>query len=179
MAPESPQQSSPSRDDWDDHWASLGNPALKNPGNDSGNKLIFRMQGAAEPGSVVIDIASGQDQLALVTRDVFRESRVIGIWCNAEGVKRFFRAVAESGLQLPTHDDSPSHLPKRATATCSDDLYRLAVMARGRKLIANLRDELGGRPASTTQQWMAKVCGVAFRLNPTRSRLGWQMVAVT
>ena len=59
------------------------------------------------------------------------------------------------------------------------NLYRLAVIAEGGKLIDDLGDESVDRPVSKMQSWVAKAFDAAFHLNLTRSPFGWQIVAVT
>ena len=59
------------------------------------------------------------------------------------------------------------------------NLYRLAVIAVGQKLVDDLGDESAGRPVSKMQWRLAKVFDAAFHLNLTRSPFGWQIVAVT
>lgn len=57
------------------------------------------------------------------------------------------------------------------------DLYRLVVVARGRKLIGDVAGGADTRPAGLTRLVMGAF-GVLFRLNLRRSPFGWQMVAV-
>jgi SAM-dependent methyltransferase len=57
------------------------------------------------------------------------------------------------------------------------NLYRLAVVARGRKLI----EEAGGGAESAlpaTARAMLRVFDALFKLNASKTRLGWQLVAV-
>ena len=56
------------------------------------------------------------------------------------------------------------------------NLYRLAVIARGRKLIADL--ESGGTDGAGAQGAVLKFFDVAFKWNLASSPLGWQMVAL-
>ena len=57
------------------------------------------------------------------------------------------------------------------------NLYRLAVIARGRKLIEAGSSEESG-PSRGVAGAAMRVFRVLFRANRTRSRLGWQIVGI-
>lgn len=56
------------------------------------------------------------------------------------------------------------------------NLYRIVVIARGRRLIGDVRD--GPRELSALARTAMDVFDLLFRLNPSRGRLGWQIVVV-
>jgi SAM-dependent methyltransferase len=58
------------------------------------------------------------------------------------------------------------------------DLYRLAVIARGKRLIDDIDSESSGRFASKAQNWMNRFFRFAFHANMTNSPFGWQIVAI-
>jgi SAM-dependent methyltransferase len=249
-------------DNWDDHWTDFGDPALANPANDYRSRLVFRLLGTPTRGSTVLDVGSGQGQLALQLQAAYPQSHVLGIEYSAQGVKRAATAAAAAGLGAtfvqrdlltgPTAGNAPATLAKAAYAVCSEvlehvddpdvllrnaaeymakgcrfvvtvpggpmsaldhhighrrhydpkslrallegsgyevemaaragfpffNLYRLAVIARGEKLIDDLKADGGGGAESGLQKWTSKLFDAAFRLNTNRSPLGWQIVAV-
>jgi SAM-dependent methyltransferase len=56
------------------------------------------------------------------------------------------------------------------------NLYRLVVIARGKKLIEDVRTQ-GDKPVSSLAKIVMRVFGLLFRFNVRSSRWGWQMVA--
>ena len=260
MTPELHEQHSV--DNWDDHWTDFGDPALGNPANDYRSRLVFRLLGRPAPGSTVLDVGSGQGQLAVQLQAAYPQSHVLGIEYSAQGVKRASAAAAAAGLGAtfvqrdllagPTADNAPATVAKAAYAVCSEvlehvdhpdvllrhaaeymgagcrfvvtvpggpmsaldhhighrrhydpeslralleasgyevdlatragfpffNLYRLAVIARGEKLIDDLKGESAGGAESGLQKWTSTFFDAAFRLNTNRSPFGWQIVAV-
>lgn len=57
------------------------------------------------------------------------------------------------------------------------NLYRLVVIARGKKLAADI-DSGGGQPSSRLAGAIMDLFHILFRLNVADSRFGWQLVAV-
>jgi len=246
------------RDEWDRHWALYGEPAQGNPANAYRHRLVLHLLGRPGPGEVVLDVGSGQGELALVLKRRFPAATVRGIEYSAEGVARATAAAAAAGLDVAFAQRDllePATLRPEARAaasfaTCSEvlehvddpglllrnagqylapgcrlvvtvpggprsafdehighrrhygaaslralltgagfdvervaragfpffNLYRLAVIARGRRLIADL--ESGAPGAAGAPGAVLAFFDKSFRLNLPSSPFGWQMVAV-
>jgi 2-polyprenyl-3-methyl-5-hydroxy-6-metoxy-1,4-benzoquinol methylase len=247
------------RDEWDRHWAVYGEPAEGNPANTYRHRLVLELIGRPGPGDTILDIGSGQGELALLLKKEFPEAAIVGIEYSAEGVQRAKAAADAAGLAvefsqrdlLETAPVDASMRGRAAFAVCSEvlehvddpglllhnaaeylapgcrivvtvpggprsafdrhighrqhfrpatlrsllqgagfdveyvaragfpffNLYRLAVIARGRRLIADL--ESGGKNGSGGAQGaVLTFFDRAFRLNMQSSPFGWQMVAV-
>jgi len=245
------------RDEWDRHWARYGEPAQGNPANAYRHRLVLRLLGEPGPGDVVLDVGSGQGELALALKRRFPAATVRGIEYSAEGVARAAAAAAAAGLDVSfarrdllepakpgeaggaasfatcsevlEHVDDPALLLRNAgeymapgcrlvvtvpggprsafdehighrrhfgPARLRDlltgagyavervaragfpffNLYRLAVIARGRRLIADL--ESGAPGAAGAPGAVLAFFDKSFRLNLPSSPFGWQMVAV-
>jgi SAM-dependent methyltransferase len=246
-------------DEWDQHWALYGEPAQGNPANNYRHRLIMKLLGRPGAGDTILDIGSGQGELALLLKQAFPGATVRGIEYSAEGVRRAQLAAQTAGLAvefnqrdlLETATPDPAHRGSAAYAVCSEvlehvddpglllrnaaaylapgcrivvtvpggprsafdrhighrqhfaparlrrlleragfdveyvaragfpffNLYRLAVIARGRRLIADLeRSPTEGEPGG--QGAVLAFFDRAFRLNMQSSPFGWQMVAV-
>ena len=256
-----PADAAAGRDEWDKHWALYGAPATGNPANNYRHRLVMKLLGQPGAGDVVLDIGSGQGELALLLKRRFPAATVRGIEYSAEGVARAQAAAAGAGLAIDfaqrdllvpatlepedrgaarygvcsevlEHVDDPSLLLRNAAQYLAPgcrlvvtvpggprsafdrhighrqhfapaglrqllegagfevervaragfpffNLYRLAVIARGRRLIADLErtgnedgDEGGAQGA------VLAFFDKAFRYNVESSPFGWQMVAV-
>jgi 2-polyprenyl-3-methyl-5-hydroxy-6-metoxy-1,4-benzoquinol methylase len=247
------------RDEWDRHWAVYGEPAEGNPANTYRHRLVMKLMGRPAAGAHVLDIGSGQGELALLLKKEFPDATIVGIEYSAEGVQRAKAAADAAGLaaefaQRDLLEDAPVDASMRgqaAFAVCSEvlehvddpelllrnaseylapgcrivvtvpggprsafdrhighrqhfrpstlrslleaagfdveyvaragfpffNLYRLAVIARGRRLIADLESG-DGRGHGGTQGAVLAFFERAFRLNTQSSPFGWQMVAV-
>jgi len=249
-------------DDWENHWSSFGEPALGNPANDYRNRLIFRYLGTPEPSSTVVDVGSGQGQLALLLQTAYPEAKVFGVEYSQEGVRRATDAARKSGLDAhfvqrdllePSAGQDPlGGVPPGALAVCSEvlehvdhpevllanaadymqpgcrlvvtvpggpksaldryighrqhfrpasirtllessgfevehvyragfpffNLYRLAVILRGTRLIEDLKSSSPSDPASFMQRVVSRFFDVTFHWNLPNSPFGWQIVAV-
>jgi trans-aconitate methyltransferase len=247
------------RDEWDQHWALYGEPARGNPANDYRHRLVLARLGHPGAGDTIVDIGSGQGELALLLQRAFPGAQVRGIEYSAEGVRRSRHAAEEAGLPVQfTQRDlleavavEPTLAGRAAYATCSEvlehvddpalllhhaseylapgcrlvvtvpggprsafdrhighrqhfaptglrqllqgagftvesvaragfpffNLYRLAVIGRGRRLIADLeRSPAESGPGA--QSTALALFDRAFRYNLDSSPFGWQMVAV-
>jgi SAM-dependent methyltransferase len=249
-------------DNWDEHWMAMGEPALHNPANEYRIRLAFRFLENPQPGATILDIGSGQGQLALRVQEQFPQAHVLGIEYSAEGVWRAIEAARSAQLRVlfvqrdllkpSTVSAERSYLHVASQAICSEvlehvdephvllhnaseymvegcrivvtvpggpmsaldrhlghrrhydpnslrevleasnfhvekiyragfpffDLYRIAVIARGQKLIDDVNSGSNGGFASGAQKWMNRFFRVAFHANLTNSPLGWQMVAI-
>jgi SAM-dependent methyltransferase len=257
-----PEDAAAGRDEWDRHWALYGEPAEGNPANNYRHRLVMTLLGHPAPGDTILDIGSGQGELALLLQKRFPEAAVTGIEYSAEGVQRARAAAGAAGLPIEftqrdllepakvggtargravyavcsevlEHVDDPGLLLRNATAYLAPgcrlvvtvpggprsafdrhighrrhytptalrrlleevgfdvehvaragfpffNLYRLAVIARGRRLIADLERASAdpARPGAGTQGAVLAFFDRAFRFNMARSPFGWQMVAV-
>jgi SAM-dependent methyltransferase len=247
-------------DNWEDHWNAFGDPALGNPANAYRNRLILRFLGNPARGSTVVDIGSGQGQLALLLQARYPDVHVLGVEYSHEGVRRATEAAAAAKLgatfvcrdllkqntdpvlaahrgslavcsEVLEHIDQPEVLlrnaadyllpgcrlvvtvpggPKsaldrhighrrhyrpetiRALLSSSGyevervyragfpffDLYRLAVIARGQRLIDDLKVTNTSTPASGAQRIMTRFFDRTFHWNLPHSPFGWQIVAI-
>ena len=86
------------RDEWDRHWTVYGEPAEGNPANTYRHRLVMKLLGRPAPGDTVLDIGSGQGELALQLQREFRDATVVGIEYSAEGVRRAKAAAAAAAL---------------------------------------------------------------------------------
>lgn len=59
------------------------------------------------------------------------------------------------------------------------NLYKLAVIARGKRLVADVQDRDPKAPPSAVERAVTKAFNGAFAFNRRDSRLGWQMVALS
>jgi 2-polyprenyl-3-methyl-5-hydroxy-6-metoxy-1,4-benzoquinol methylase len=254
-----PDPSAAGRDEWDRHWAVYGEPAEGNPANTYRHRLVMKLMGRPAPGAQVLDIGSGQGELALLLKREFPDATIVGIEYSAEGVQRAKATADAAGLpvefaqrdllepavidpairgtasfavcsEVLEHVDDPGLLLRNASEYLAPgcrivvtvpggprsafdrhighrqhfrpatlrtllegagfdveyvaragfpffNLYRLAVIARGRRLIADL--ESGDRGGDGGAQGaVLAFFDRAFRLNIQSSPFGWQMVAV-
>jgi SAM-dependent methyltransferase len=247
-------------DNWDQHWDDFGDPAQGNPANLYRQGLIFRLLGNPPPGAKILDIGSGQGEMALLLRGRYPTADIWGIEYSMEGVHRATKAAERAQLDirfsqrdLLLPQDVPAADRNWAThAVCSEvlehvdrpevlignargylapgcrlvvtvpggprsafdrhighrqhftpttlrsvlekggflvhtvqragfpffNLYRLSVIARGRRLIDDLSrtDESAG--SSKAMGLALQGFEQAFRLNLPSSPFGWQMLAV-
>jgi SAM-dependent methyltransferase len=254
-----PPDATAGRDEWDRHWALYGEPAEGNPANNYRHRLVMKLIGRPGPGDTILDIGSGQGELALLLKKAFPGATVRGVEYSAEGVQRAQSAAQGAGLSVEffqrdllqpaavapdaagaasyavcsevlEHVDDPGLLLRNASAYLAPgcrivvtvpggprsafdrhighrqhftpaglrrllegagfdvdyvaragfpffNLYRLAVITRGRRLIADLeRGPAEGGPS--TQGAVLAFFDRAFRFNVQSSPFGWQMVAV-
>src|SRR5260370_14974858 len=67
-------------DDWDRHWGDYGQPAQDNPAQEYRRRVIFLLldlEGAGE-GIRLLDIGSGQGDMAAAVRQKFPYAQVLG-----------------------------------------------------------------------------------------------------
>ena len=89
------------RDEWDRHWALYGEPAAGNPANAYRHRLVLRLLGPVRcPEDHIIDIGSGQGELARGLNRRFPAAAVAGVEYSAEGVERAQAAADGAGLAV-------------------------------------------------------------------------------
>lgn len=86
-------------DDWDVHWERYGQAATRNPANDYRHRLILSLLGRADARSKILDIGSGQGELALLLGKTFPEAEVRGLEYSETGVQRSRQAAAATGVR--------------------------------------------------------------------------------
>lgn len=108
--PEDPRstESTPvnARDDWDSHWRALGDASLNNPANGYRRRLVIGLLGHPPPGSLILDIGSGQGELSLFLQAENPTCEVVGMEYSSEAVRRATEtaAVAHSSVRFVQHD---------------------------------------------------------------------------
>jgi 2-polyprenyl-3-methyl-5-hydroxy-6-metoxy-1,4-benzoquinol methylase len=86
----------PDHDDWDAHWSNYGDTSGDlNPANRMRERVILSLLGEIAGGSTILDIGSGQGDLAFLLAERFSDSKVVGVEYSAEGVARARRTAAE------------------------------------------------------------------------------------
>jgi len=246
--------------DWDQHWSVYGEPVQANPANGFRRRLVLKLLGSPSPGATIVDIGSGQGELALYLQTIFPECEVIGIEYSGEGVRRSREAAAALGskakfIQRDLLQTAESVLPgsrKASFAICSEvlehvdhpeillenaaaylapgcrivvtvpggprsafdrhighrqhfrplelarllgqagfevdrtyragfpffNLYRIAVIARGKRLIADLQDVASHKGKARAGTAISGLFDALLRWNLDSSPFGWQVAAV-
>jgi len=82
-------------DNWDQHWDAFGARATGNPANKYRHRLIVDELGRLADGAKVLDIGSGQGELAAILRLHYPRVAIWGVEYSAEGVRRA-TAMAEA-----------------------------------------------------------------------------------
>ena len=87
-------------DDWDVHWDSFGEAAKGNPANHYRQTLILKLLGSLPETAHVLDIGSGQGELAFAIKRQNPLVQVRGLEYSAEGVRRSVATAAGSDLDV-------------------------------------------------------------------------------
>jgi SAM-dependent methyltransferase len=74
------------RDDWNDHWAKYADSANENPAQAYRRRLIALALSSHGRPARILDIGSGQGDMAAYLRDVFPEAKIRGIELSQTGV---------------------------------------------------------------------------------------------
>ena len=130
---------SSSGDDWDQHWDEYADAAERNPAQAYRRRLILDLLDPAA-GSRILDIGSGQGDLAADLSAAFPQADIAGIELSRSGVERASKKVPTASftkVDLLADTGPPASLRNWAThATCSeviehvDDPVALLVAAR-------------------------------------------------
>jgi 2-polyprenyl-3-methyl-5-hydroxy-6-metoxy-1,4-benzoquinol methylase len=119
--------------DWDFHWEEIGEASERSPANDYRHALIVKLLGRPTAGSTVLDIGSGQGQLALRLQAMYPDAAVWGVDNSARGVARSreLAALQDSGAKFRQVDLlQPTALaegqPPATYAVCSEVLEHVA-----------------------------------------------------
>jgi 2-polyprenyl-3-methyl-5-hydroxy-6-metoxy-1,4-benzoquinol methylase len=245
-------------DDWDHHWDSYGEAADGNPANDYRRSLVLKLLGRPAPGSVVLDVGSGQGVLAIHIRELYPDVAVRGVEYSAAGVRRSRAAAAARGVEVTfterdllepvtldpdepaathavcsevlEHVDDPLRLMRNAMNLLAPgasvvvtvpggprsafdkhighrrhftaerlhrvltdaglevdqvlragfpffNLYKLAVIARGRRLIADVESRAPGWVPSRIESIVTTTFRKGFTVNKDDFPFGWQLAA--
>lgn len=131
--------------DWNTHWSAFRSSADNNPANEYRGHLVFDHLGPMHPGQHLLDIGSGQGELALLAASRNPGLAVLGLEYSAAGVDVAKREADRLGLRadfiqcdlLATTPPRPSEAGWADLAVCSevlehvDDPARLLHNARG------------------------------------------------
>lgn len=121
---------STSRDDWDLHWERYGAGWQRSPTDDYRHRLILSLLGDLGHGERILDIGSGQGELALLLSQSFPDAEIHGIEYSETGVRRSRQTAQARGARvsfeqrdlLVAQTISPSDLHWATVATCSEVL---------------------------------------------------------
>jgi SAM-dependent methyltransferase len=122
---------SSTRDDWDRHWQDYSDTAEQNPAQRYRRQLILSMLGVSEYGERmrIIDIGSGQGDMAAAIHQWFPSAEILGIELAQSGVDISRRKVASARFlqcNLVGHVEPPQELRGWAThAVCSEVIEHL------------------------------------------------------
>ncbi len=119
-------------DDWDEHWDRYGSAARGNPANSYRQRLILSAMRGCSPQARIVDIGSGQGELAVLLARTFPESEIRGLEYSAAGVERSREAAATAQVSarvsfsqrdlLRPQDVEDSERGWAAVAICSEVL---------------------------------------------------------
>lgn len=98
--PRAGRDSAPSQDDWDHHWDVHGALADSNPANVYRRYLVTKLLGDIHDGATVLDIGSGQGELAIYLKQVNPGATVWGAENSSVGVERSRSAAAALGVEV-------------------------------------------------------------------------------
>ena len=87
-------------DDWDNHWDSFGDTAEDNPANLLRRRLVASLLGPLPAGTTVLDIGSGQGELAVDLKFRQPDVDVVGVEYSASGVSRSRAAAQRAGVDV-------------------------------------------------------------------------------
>jgi SAM-dependent methyltransferase len=88
------------RDDWNRHWAHFGEAASDNPAVSYRRRLIADLLGPLGAGDRILDVGSGQGELAIMLKLANPAADVRGIEYAAEGVRRSQDNAAQTAASV-------------------------------------------------------------------------------
>ena len=88
-----------SSDDWNAHWTRFGAAARRSPANTYRYELILSTLSGLPPNSRILDIGSGQGELALLLAISFPGAEIRGLEYSEAGVERSRSAAASAGVR--------------------------------------------------------------------------------
>ena len=112
------------RDDWDRHWEHFGQAASVNPAVSYRRRLITELLGTLSSTDRLLDIGSGQGELAIELKLAYPDAQVRGIEYALEGVRRSQEAAGQAGVAV-----SFAQRDLVAPATLDDTERRWATVA--------------------------------------------------
>jgi SAM-dependent methyltransferase len=119
----------PHMDDWDRHWTGLGDTAENSPANLLRRRLVTRLLGRMPGGVTLLDIGSGQGELAIHLQRENPDVSVVGVEHSAAGIGRSRVAAARAAvparfvqMDLLTSVHLPHGQQAAAFAVCSEVL---------------------------------------------------------
>ena len=119
------------RDNWDRHWQDYSEIASQNPAQDYRREVIFSLiglEGTGE-GARIIDIGSGQGDIAAAIRSRFPSAQIMGLELAQSGVEMSRRKVPAARFvqrDLLDQKEPPPEQRKWAThAVCSEVIEHL------------------------------------------------------
>jgi len=135
-------ESSLTRDNWERHWQDYGETAEQNPAQNYRRELILSLLSlaGAGKGARIVDIGSGQGDMAAALRSRFPEAEVLGLELSHSGVEISRRKVPGARfVQRNLLDDIEPPVDQRGWAThavCSEVIEHLDEPGR---LLRNIR----------------------------------------
>jgi SAM-dependent methyltransferase len=119
-------------DEWDEHWGSFGEAAENSPANQYRTRLILSTLGQLSAGERVLDVGSGQGELALAIATRNPDVLVRGLEYSEVGVEQSRTRAEELGVKAEfeqrdlLYDRAPeSELRWADSAVCSEVLEHL------------------------------------------------------
>jgi SAM-dependent methyltransferase len=239
--------------DWDKHWLHFEESVEDNPAQAFRRRMVDRLLGPMESGARLVDIGSGQGDLAAYLTARHRSIAVLGVELSSTGVQTSQRKVPSATFvqrdlcdeqnpppaytgwathavcsEVLEHVDEPVTLIRNALSYCESgcrlvvtvpggpmsrldhhighrqhytpvklrsllesagltvdyvgsrgfplfNLYRLAIVARGEKLISDV-DSSGGKSVSLTARAAMRIFQSLLALPSPVPILGWQIV---
>jgi 2-polyprenyl-3-methyl-5-hydroxy-6-metoxy-1,4-benzoquinol methylase len=245
--------------DWDHHWDAYGEAAEGNPANVYRFRLVLSLLGRPPAGATLLDIGSGQGELAIKLRQTYPDVAVWGVEYSSAGVERSRAAAAALAAEVNftqldllqpvtlqpgqppaghavcsevlEHVDDPVRLLRNSKSLLAPgcrvvvtvpggprsafdrhighlrhfkaadlhgvltdagyvvervlragfpffNIYKLAIIARGRRFIADVEDRAPGATPSRAELAATRFFDMGFKHSRDDFLLGWQMAAV-
>ena len=112
------------RDDWDHHWDEYSEDASRNPAQEYRREVIFKLLALQRSGVRLLDIGSGQGDMAMYIRAKARSAEILGLELSQSGVEISRKKVPDARFvqcNLLEQTRAPDDLRGWAThAICSE-----------------------------------------------------------